>query len=131
MSWGRIKHPSELLEVGQSLDVLVLKVNKERQHVSLGLKQLMPNPWDNVETKYPVGTRLKRKIVSVADYGVFVELEPGIEGLVHVSEISWTNPPIKARDSFETGDEVEVVVLSVDCDRQRIGLGIKQLIPDP
>lgn len=131
MSWHRTKHPSELLRIGQSLDVLVLHVNKEKERVSLGLKQLTSSPWDNIGTKYSVGTRLKRKIANIADYGAFVDMEAGIEGLVHVSEISWAKPPIKASDVLEIGDEVEVVVLSVDCDRKRIALSIKQLITNP
>ncbi|MGN1358848.1 MAG: 30S ribosomal protein S1 [Kiritimatiellia bacterium] len=131
MSWGRIKHPSELLKVGQELDVMVLDVDLERERVSLGLKQAQPNPWDGIESRYPVGSRLHGKVVNLVAYGAFVELEPGIEGLVHVSEFSWTKRIARASDVLSVGDEVDVVVLSINAADQKIALGIRQTEANP
>lgn len=131
MSWGRIKHPSELLKVGQELDVMILDVDLERERVSLGLKQAQSNPWDDIDSRYPVGSRLRGKVVNLAPYGAFVELEPGIEGLVHVSEFSWTKRIARASDVLSVGDEVDVVVLNIDTQNQKIALGIRQTEANP
>ncbi len=131
MSWGRIKHPSEMLKVEQELDVMILDVDLERERVSLGLKQAQNNPWDDIETRYPVGSRLRGKVVNLAPYGAFVELEPGIEGLVHVSEFSWTKRIARASDVLNIGDEVDVVVLNIDLSNQKIALGIRQTEANP
>ena len=131
MSWGRIKHPSELVHVGQELEVIVLDVDLDRERVSLGLKQAQPNPWDDIESRYPVGSRLHGKVVNLAPYGAFIELEPGIEGLVHVSEFSWTKRVSRASDMLSIGDEVDVVVLGVNKDEQKIALGIRQTEENP
>ena len=131
MSWGRIGHPSELLKIGQEIDVVVLDVNKEKERVSLGLKQKMSNPWDNIETKYPVGTHVKGKIVNLVPYGAFVQLEPGVEGLVHVTELSWTKRVAKPSDMLKQGEEIEAVVLGINREEQKISLGIRQLESNP
>ena len=131
MSWGRVKHPSELVQVGQELEVVVLDVDYDRERVSLGLKQAQPNPWDDIEARYPVGSRLHGKVVNLAPYGAFIELEPGIEGLVHVSEFSWTRRVSRAADMLSVGDEVDVAVLSVNKDEQKIALGIRQTEENP
>jgi len=131
MSWGRIGHPSELLKIGQEIDVVVLDVNKEKERVSLGLKQKMSNPWDSIETKYPVGARVKGKIVNLVPYGAFVQLEPGVEGLVHVTELSWTKRIAKPSDMLKQGQEIEAVVLGINREEQKISLGIRQLESNP
>jgi small subunit ribosomal protein S1 len=131
MSWGRIGHPSELLKVGQEIDVVVLDINKEKERVSLGLKQKLANPWDNIETKYAVGQKVKGKVVNLVPYGAFVELEPGVEGLVHVTELSWTKRIAKPSDVLKQDQEIEAVVLGVNKDEQKISLGIRQLDANP
>ncbi|HEY4415978.1 MAG TPA: 30S ribosomal protein S1 [Verrucomicrobiae bacterium] len=131
MSWGRLTHPSEILKVGQELDVVVLDVNKEKERVSLGLKQKMTNPWDNIEAKYPVGQKVKGKVVSLVPYGAFVQLEPGVEGLVHVTELSWTKRIAKPGDVLKQDQEVEAVVLGINRDEQKISLGVRQLESNP
>ena len=131
MSWGRIGHPSEILKVGQDLDVVVLDVNKEKERVSLGLKQKMANPWDNIEAKFPVGTKVKGKVVNLVPYGAFVELEPGVEGLVHVTELSWTKRVAKPSDVLKQDQEVEAIVLGINREEQKISLGIRQLETNP
>jgi small subunit ribosomal protein S1 len=131
MSWGRIGHPSEILKVGQDLDVVVLDVNKEKERVSLGLKQKMANPWDNIEGKFPVGTKVKGKVVNLVPYGAFVELEPGVEGLVHVTELSWTKRIAKPSDVLKQGQEIEAAVLGINRDEQKISLGLRQLEANP
>src|SRR6266480_476870 len=131
MSWGRIGHPSEILKVGQDIDVVVLDINREKERVSLGLKQKLANPWEQIETKYPVGTKVKGTVVNLVPYGAFVELEPGVEGLVHVTEWSWTKRIAKPSDMLKIDQEVEAVVLEVDKANQRISLGLKQLAEDP
>ena len=131
MSWGRLNHPSEVLKVGQELDVVVLDVNKEKERVSLGLKQKMTNPWDNIESKYPVGAKVKGKVVSLVPYGAFVQIEPGVEGLVHVTELSWTKRVAKPSDILKQDQELEAVVLGINRDEQKISLGIRQLESNP
>src|ERR1700678_1841148 len=131
MSWGRLGHPSEILKVGQELDVVVLDVNKEKERVSLGLKQKMTNPWDNIEAKFPVGQKVKGKVVSLVPYGAFVQLEPGVEGLVHVTELSWTKRIAKPGDVLKQDQEIEAVVLGINREEQKISLGIRQLESNP
>ena len=131
MSWGRLTHPSEILKVGQELDVVVLDVNKEKERVSLGLKQKMTNPWDNIEGKFPIGTKVKGKVVSLMPYGAFVQLEPGVEGLVHVTELSWTKRVAKPGDVLKQDQEIEAVVLGINRDEQKISLGVRQLEGNP
>jgi small subunit ribosomal protein S1 len=131
MSWGRLGHPSEILKVGQELDVVVLDVNKEKERVSLGLKQKLANPWDSIETKFPVGQKVKGKVVSLVPYGAFVQLEPGIEGLIHVTELSWTKRIAKPSDVLKQDQEVEAVVLGINREEQKISLGIRQLESNP
>ncbi|MFZ5698627.1 MAG: 30S ribosomal protein S1 [Pseudomonadota bacterium] len=131
MSWKRIKHPSEIVEVGQEIQVKVLKFDREKNRVSLGLKQLGEDPWHAIVGRYPVNTRVKARITNLTDYGCFAELEPGIEGLVHVSEMDWTNKNIHPSKVVSIGDEVEVMILDIDQDRRRISLGIKQCKKNP
>ena len=131
MSWARIKHPSEIIKVGQELDVMVLDVDRERERVSLGLKQTTENPWNTIQEQFPVGSRIAGKVVNLAAYGAFVEIAPGIEGLVHISEFSWTKRVARASDMLAVGDEVQVVVLSVDVENQKIALGIRQTQANP
>ena len=131
IAWKRVKHPSEVLEVGQEIDVRVLKFDRERNRVSLGVKQLGEDPWTDISRRYLGSSRLFGKVTNITDYGAFVELEEGVEGLVHVSEMDWTNKNIHPSKVCDLGDEVEVMVLDVDTDRRRISLGIKQCVPNP
>ena len=131
MSWGRIKHPSEMLKVGQELEVMVLDVDREKERISLGLKQTTENPWSTIVEKFPVGSRVKGKVVNLAAYGAFVEIAPGIEGLVHISEFSWTKRVARPSDMLNVGDEVLVSVLQVDAENQKIALGIRQTQENP
>ncbi|MDZ4350696.1 MAG: 30S ribosomal protein S1 [Xanthomonadaceae bacterium] len=131
MAWKRVRHPSEVVEVGQELEVRVLKYDRERNRVSLGLKQLGEDPWDNIARRYPANSRLFGKVSNVTDYGSFVEIEPGVEGLVHVSEMDWTNKNVNPSKMVQVGDEVEVMVLDVDEERRRISLGMKQCQSNP
>ena len=131
MAWKRVRHPSEVVNVGDELDVRVLKYDRERNRVSLGLKQLGEDPWDNIMRRYPTGARLFGKISNVTDYGAFVEIEPGVEGLVHVSEMDWTNKNVNPSKMVQVGDDVQVMVLDVDEERRRISLGMKQCQPNP
>ncbi|WP_284447975.1 30S ribosomal protein S1 [Pseudoxanthomonas mexicana] len=131
MAWKRVRHPSEVVEVGQELDVRVLKYDRERNRVSLGLKQLGEDPWDNIARRYPANSRVFGKVSNVTDYGAFVEIEPGVEGLVHVSEMDWTNKNVNPSKVVQVGDEVEVMVLDVDEERRRITLGMKQVAANP
>jgi len=131
ISWGRINHPSEKLSVGQNLAVVVLKYDPEKERVSLGLKQLKPDPWATVGERYPSGGKVGGKVVSLTDYGAFVELEEGVEGLIHVSEMSWTKKVRNPSKLLNVGDKVEAVVLGIDQEQQRISLGLKQLMPNP
>ncbi|HUE38404.1 MAG TPA: 30S ribosomal protein S1 [Candidatus Binatia bacterium] len=131
MSWGRVSHPSEVVKVGDQLKVVILKYDPSRERVSLGMKQILPDPWSDVRDRYPSGTRIHGKVVSLTDYGAFVELEKGIEGLVHVSEMSWTKRVTHPRDVLAEGQEVDVQVLDVDPQNRRISLGLKQTEPNP
>jgi small subunit ribosomal protein S1 len=131
MSWGRISHPSELLSIGDTIEVMVLSFDREAEKVTLGYKQKRPDPWELAEEKYPAGKRITGKVINITDYGIFVELEEGVEGLVHVSELDWTEKIRKPSKYFSIGDMVEVVILSLNRAEQRISLSIKQLKPNP
>ena len=131
ISWGRVNHPSEMVSLEEVIDVMVIDYDEEKQRVSLGLKQLKPHPWDNVEEKYPVGSVVSGKVVSITNYGAFVELEKGIEGLVHISEISWVKHIKHPSEVFSLGEQIDVKVLDIQADEQKISLGVKQLEPDP
>ena len=131
MSWGRITHPSQLLIVGQELEVVVLDINKETERVSLGLKQKQENPWENIDDKYPIGEKVSGKVVNLMPYGAFVELEPGVEGLVHVTELSWTKRINKPSEVLKADDEIEAIVLGINRDEQKISLGVRQLDTNP
>ncbi len=131
MAWKRVRHPSEVVNVGDELDVRVLKFDRERNRVSLGLKQLGEDPWDNISRRYPANSRVFGKVSNVTDYGAFVEIEPGVEGLVHVSEMDWTNKNVNPSKVVQVGDEVEVMVLDCDEERRRISLGMKQVAANP
>lgn len=131
MAWRRVKHPSEVVEIGQELMVKVLKFDKEKQRVSLGLKQMGEDPWTHLARRYPENTRLFGKVTNIADYGCFVEIEEGVEGLVHVSEMDWTNKNIHPSKVVQVGQEVEVMILDIDEERRRISLGMKQCRPNP
>lgn len=131
MSWGRINHPSEMLVIGQSVDVLILDVDREKERVSLGMKQLQSNPWEKIEEKFPVATTVKGKITKLLPYGAFVEIEQGVEGLIHVSELSWTKRITRPSDVLELDQVVEAVVLAISIDEQKISLGVRQLEPNP
>src|SRR5260370_27987831 len=131
MSWGRIGHPSEILKVGQDIDVVVLDINREKERVSLGLKQKLANPWDSIEQKYPIGAKVKGRVVNLVPYGAFVELEPGVEGIVHVPELSWTKRIAKPADVLKADQELEAVVLGINREEQKISLGLRQLETNP
>ena len=131
LSWGRVNHPSEVLSLNDLITVKVIEYDEDRKRVSLGLKQLAPHPWEDVEIKFPIGNVVKGKVVSLTNYGCFIELEPGVEGLVHVSEISWTKHIKNPSEVYNMGDEVDAKVLSIDIDDKKISLGVKQLTPDP
>ena len=131
LSWGRVNHPSEVVELDETLSVKIIDYDQEKQRVSLGLKQLMPHPWENVEKNYPIGSNVNGKIVSLTNYGAFVELEAGVEGLIHVSEMSWTRHIKNASEIYSIGDEIKAGVLAIDTNDRKISLGVKQLEPDP
>src|SRR5881398_4208113 len=131
MSWGRVGHPSELFKVNDEIDVVVLKYDPATERVSLGHKQLITDPWANVMDRYPVGARVGGKVVSLTDYGAFVELESGVEGLIHVSEMSWSKRVKHPSKILQIGQDIEAVVLDVDMENRRISLGMKQTEPDP
>ncbi|WP_231863580.1 30S ribosomal protein S1 [Cephaloticoccus capnophilus] len=131
MSWGRISHPSEMLKQGEEIEVMIIEVNRDKERVSLGLKQTTKNPWDEIDRKYPVGAKIAGKVVNLVPYGAFVELEPGVEGLVHITEMSWTKRISKPSELLKVGDEVEAVVLGIQKDEQKISLGLRQLEPNP
>jgi len=131
MSWARLNHPGEILKVGQQLNVRVLDINKEKERVSLGLKQMQSNPWDRIEERFPVGQRVGGKITNLMPYGAFVQIEEGVEGLIHVSELSWTKRIARPSDVLTLGQEIEAIVLGVNKDEQKISLGVRQLEPNP
>jgi small subunit ribosomal protein S1 len=131
LSWGRINHPSEVVKLDEEIEVTVLDYNDAKDRISLGMKQLQPHPWENIQEKYPPESVVKGKVVSIADYGAFVELEKGVEGLIHVSEMSWTRHGIHPSKIVNVGEVVEVKILNIDKDKKRISLGLKQLTPDP
>lgn len=131
MSWGRISHPSEVLKVGEEIDVMIIEIDRDRERVSLGLKQCTSNPWDSIEKKYPVGAKVHGKVVNLVQYGAFVELEQGVEGLVHVTELSWTKRITKPSDVLKIGQDVDAVILGINKEEQKISLGIRQLEQNP
>ncbi len=131
MSWGRVNHPSEILHIGQDLDVLILEVDRDKERVSLGLKQLSDNPWADIESKYPINSRVKGRVTKLLAYGAFVELEKGVEGLVHVSELSWTKRITRPSDVLSLDQEIEAVVLNISVEEQKISLGVRQLDENP
>ncbi len=131
MSWGRVSHPSEMLKTGEEIDVMILDVDRDRERVSLGLKQLNSNPWENIERKFPVGAQVRGKVVNLVNYGAFIELEEGVEGLVHITEISWTKRINKPGDVLRVGEEVDAVVLGIQKEEQKISLGLRQLETNP
>ena len=131
MSWGRVNHPSEMVRVGQELEVKILKIDHDREKIALGLKQKEPSPWQEIDQKYPINSRVRGKVVNLVSYGAFVQLEEGIEGLVHVSEMSWTKRINHPSEVLGIGDEIDVVVLDIDKDKQEISLGIKQTEVNP
>ncbi len=131
LSWGRINHPSEIVKLDQTINVVVLDFDQDKKRISLGYKQLQPHPWEKIETKYPVGTKVTGKVVSLADYGAFVEIEKGIEGLIHISEMSWTQHIKHPSQVVSMGQMIDAVILSLDKDAKKLSLGIKQLEPDP
>ena len=131
MSWGRIRHPSEMVSLSEKIDVKILDFDEHTSRISLGLKQMTPYPWENIEQKYPIGKKVKGRVVSITDYGAFVELEKGIEGLIHISEMSWTQHIKHPSKIMNVEDEIEAIVLSVDKENEKISLGIKQMEPDP
>lgn len=131
MSWGRINHPSELLHIGQSVDVVILDVDREKERVSLGLKQMSDNPWEDIERKYPIGQQVKGQVTKLLPYGAFIEIERGVEGLVHVSELSWVKRITRPSDVLEIGQEITAVVLGISIEEQKISLGVRQLEGNP
>ena len=131
MSWGRINHPSEMVTIGQQLEVQILDVNREKERVSLGLKQMQQNPWENIEGRYPISSKVKGKVTKLVPYGAFVEVEDGVEGLIHVSELSWTKRITRPSDVLSLEQEIEAVVLGINKEEQKISLGVRQLEPNP
>jgi len=131
LAWKRVKHPSEILNIGDEIEASVLKFDQEKNRVSLGLKQLDDDPWVGLSRRYPLNSKVFGKVSNLTDYGAFIEIETGIEGLVHVSEMDWTNKNIHPTKAVNLGDEVEVMILEVDEDRRRLSLGMKQCQPNP
>ena len=131
MSWGRIAHPSEILKQGDEINVMIIEVNREKERVSLGLKQTTKNPWDEIENKFPVGVKVHGKVVNLVPYGAFIEIEPGVEGLVHITEMSWTKRITKPSELLKVGQELDAVVLGIQKEDQKISLGLRQLEPNP
>ncbi len=131
ISWGKVSHPSDFFKVGDEVEVVVLSIDRENEKISLGYKQKTEDPWKNIEEKYPEGTKIKGKVVNIKNYGAFVEVEPGVEGLIHINDISWTKKVSNAQNYFKLGDEVEAVVLEVDGERKRLALGLKQIKDNP
>ena len=131
MSWGRISHPTEMVKIDDNIEVMILNIDREKDKIALGLKQKTPSPWENITEKYPVGSRVTGEVVNVMTYGAFVKLEDGIEGLVHISEMSWTKRVNHPSELVSIGDEAEVVVLGINEDKQEISLGMKQTQSNP
>jgi len=131
MSWGRISHPSEMVKQGEEIQVMIIEVNREKERVSLGLKQTTKNPWDEIERKFPVGSKVHGKVVNLVPYGAFIEIEPGVEGLVHITEMSWTKRITKPSELLKVGQELDAGVLGIQKDDQKISLGLRQLDPNP
>jgi small subunit ribosomal protein S1 len=131
MSWGRVSHPGELLKVGEEIEVMIIEVDRDRERVSLGLKQCVQNPWENIERKFPVGARVRGKVVNLVAYGAFIEIEQGVEGLVHISELSWTKRISKPSEVLKIGQEIDAVILGVNKEEQKISLGVRQLDANP
>jgi len=131
MSWGRISHPSEMVKQGEEVQVMIIEVNRDKERVSLGLKQTTRNPWDEIDRKYPVGTKIHGRVVNLVPYGAFIEIEPGVEGLVHITEMSWTKRITKPSELLKVSQEVDAVVLGIQKDEQKISLGLRQLEPNP
>jgi len=131
MAWRRVNHPTEILSIGQTVKVQIIRINQETHRISLGMKQLEADPWEGIGTRYPIGKRVTGKVTNITDYGAFVELEPGIEGLIHVSEMSWTKKYVHPGKILSTTQEVDVVVLEVDPQKRRISLGLKQTLENP
>jgi len=131
MSWSRINHPSEIVAIGDKMEVLILDFDRENSKVSLGLKQILPNPWEDIDSDYPIGSKIKGKVVNIMPYGVFIEINKGIEGLLHSSEISWQKKMINPQEMFAIGDIVEVQIITIDKDSKRISLSLKQLESNP
>jgi small subunit ribosomal protein S1 len=131
ISWGRINHPSEVLQLNQKLNVVVLEFDDEKKRISLGLKQLQPHPWETLTTDFQVGSKVTGKIVNIEDYGAFLEIQPGVEGLIHVSEVTWSNTPVNSKEFFKLGDTMEAVVMTVDREERKMSLSLKRLLPDP
>ena len=131
MSWGRISHPSEMVKISEEIDVMIIEVDKDKERVSLGLKQTTSNPWDDIEKRYPVGAKIEGKVVNLVPYGAFIELEEGVEGLVHVTELSWTKRISKPSEVLRVGDAISAVVLGIQKEDQKISLGVRQLDTNP
>ena len=131
MSWGRIAHPTEMVKVGEEISIMIIEVDRDRERVSLGLKQTTPNPWEGIDKRYPVAAQVRGKVVNLVPYGAFVELEEGVEGLVHVTELSWTKRVNKPSDVLHVGEEIDAVVLGIQKDEQKISLSVRQLDPNP
>ena len=131
MSWGRISHPSEMVKQGEEIQVMIIEVNRDKERVSLGLKQTTKNPWDEIDRKFPVGAKVHGKVVNLVPYGAFIEIEPGVEGLVHITEMSWTKRITKPSELLKVGQELDAVVLGIQKDEQKISLGLRQLEPNP
>jgi small subunit ribosomal protein S1 len=131
ISWGRINHPNEVLHLNQNLNVVVLDFDDEKKRISLGLKQLQPHPWDVLDANLEVGSVLKGKIVNIEDYGAFLEITPGVEGLIHISEVSWSNQPVNSKEYFKLGEQLEAVIMTLDREQRKMSLSIKRLTEDP
>ncbi len=131
ISWGRVNHPNEALQLNQKLNVVVLSFDDEKKRISLGLKQLLPHPWETLDLKLEIGTKVSGKVVNIEDYGAFIEITPGVEGLVHVSEVSWSNQPVNSKEYFKLGENYEAVIMTIDREERKMSLSIKRMLPDP